>query len=69
MGFDKAWVDISCDECGLESEPEELSRSSSLGGTFGLEDARQALRRDGWLVDDEDRITCADCANPLDDEE
>ena len=69
MGFDKAWVDISCDECGLESEPEELSRSSSLGGMFSLEEARVTLRRDGWLVDDKDRITCADCANPPEDDD
>ena len=68
MGFDRAWVDVSCDECGLESDPEELARSSSLGGTFSLEDARTALRRDGWEVDDKDRITCADCVHGGDDE-
>jgi hypothetical protein len=62
MGFDRAWVDISCDACGLESEPEELPFTVASGGGYSLEGAREALRHDGWLVDESDRVTCADCA-------
>lgn len=62
MGFDRAWVDVSCDECGLESEPEELQRSMALGGSYSLDQAREALRQDGWQVDERERVICSDCA-------
>ena len=69
MGFDRARVDISCDVCGMESEPEDLSWSPALGGSYGLEEARAALRRDGWQVDESNRITCADCLADEDEDQ
>jgi len=67
MGFDKAWVDISCDECGLESEPEELALSPAGGGSYALEPVRVTLLRDGWTVKAGDRLLCQDCAFAIED--
>ena len=58
MGFDRAKVDISCDACGLESEPIDLV---AVARGYSLDAARDELIRDGWLVGGDDRIICPDC--------
>ena len=60
MGFSVNPVDVTCDSCGLESEPVDLSQT---WGGFTLDPARSELRKDGWIVDDGDVITCPECAS------
>lgn len=69
MGFDRAMVDISCDQCGLETEPAELDWSPEKGGGYGLMGARESLIADGWSVDADDRVLCSECADAEDEQE
>lgn len=67
MGFDRAMADVSCDVCGLESEPVELLRSDD--GGYGVEDGVKELENNGWRYDrPSDKLACPDClyneANP-----
>lgn len=58
MGFDRAVVDISCDKCGLETEPSELDKLSR--GRFSSESIKEDLVKNGWEVKD-DFLKCPDC--------
>lgn len=65
MSFSINRVDVSCDVCGMETEPVELG---GVVGGFTLDPAREELRRDGWLVEGNDLLTCPDCqSEPSDD--
>lgn len=60
MSIDRAMADVSCDVCGLESEPVELTRSAD--GGYSVEDGVKELENNGWRYDrPSDKLTCPDC--------
>lgn len=60
MSFSRAWVEVTCDACGLESEPCDLGGLAN--GSYSLDGPIRELRKDGWEVDQATMtITCADC--------
>jgi hypothetical protein len=61
MGIGPARADVCCDECGLETEPVELS-SGARDGEWLLGDALADLARDGWIVGNDGKLRCDDCA-------